>query len=312
VRAQLAGPVEGERRLVGLAGILEGRRGRRRVGPGGRDRRLGRLVLGACRRELLGSADAWRTTVARSACRSSQRRSDVGSPAVASSARSFSSRSSAVVTAAAASVRPPGRRPPPWPGVDRPRTTHCREPRDLVVELVQCGLGLLGGVLRLREPGQGGVDVGDQPVGRLDPRGGFGQGRLVGVGVPGEQAVDGLELDVGLIGDHAGALPHPAVDLEAQQVDQDLLPVGRLGVQERGELALWQHHALGELLVRQADHLGDGLVDLAGRAGQHLAELAVDLPVVVEPAQVEAAGQRLQAGLPGGHRALAVAAHHAG
>ena len=49
--------------------------------------------------------------------------------------------------------------------------------------------------------------------------------------------------------------------LGAEQAQQDLLPLARLGVQEVGELALGQHHALDEVLVRQAEQLLHGLVD---------------------------------------------------
>ena len=70
----------------------------------------------------------------------------------------------------------------------------------------------------------------------------------------------------------AGPLADALVDVQAEQVDQDLLPLGRLGVQEPGELALGQHDAAGELLVRQADRVEHGGVHLGRGAGQHGAE----------------------------------------
>jgi hypothetical protein len=57
--------------------------------------------------------------------------------------------------------------------------------------------------------------------------------------------------------------------VQPQQVDQNLLALGRFGVQEAGELALGQNHATRELLVGQADRVEDGTLHLGPRTGQH-------------------------------------------
>jgi hypothetical protein len=93
------------------------------------------------------------------------------------------------------------------------------------------------------------------------------------------------------------------------------LPFGGLRVQERGELALWEHDALGELLVRQADHVQHGGVDLGWRTGEHLAEVgcrrAGGQRVAVEAGQVEAARERLEPRVPGTDVPPSVAPHDA-
>ncbi|RAO09171.1 hypothetical protein GUI43_03765 [Micromonospora noduli] len=84
----------------------------------------------------------------------------------------------------------------------------------------------------------------------LHPGVGLGQRLVVHAGQPGEHLVDRLQPGLGLRGARRRLLLHVLIDAEAQQVDQDLLPRRRLGVQEVGELPLWQHHTAGELLVR--------------------------------------------------------------
>lgn len=145
----------------------------------------------------------------------------------------------------------------------------------------------------------------------VDPGGRGGQRRVVDVGQPVEHPGDRGQLRLGLPGPLGGPLLHVLVDPEAEQVDQDLLPGGRLGVQEVGELPLRQHHAGGELLVGQPDRVQHGLLHLGRGAGEHLAQVLRAEPGV-QLGDVEPGRHQLQAGVGGLDRAPAVPADHPG
>ncbi|RAO28934.1 hypothetical protein ONO23_04693 [Micromonospora noduli] len=145
----------------------------------------------------------------------------------------------------------------------------------------------------------------------LHPGVGLGQRLVVHAGQPGEHLVDRLQPGLRLRGARCRLLLHVLIDAEAQQVDQDLLPRRRLGVQEVGELPLWQHHTAGELLVRQPDRLQHRLLHLGGGAGHHLAEV-VRAQTGVQFGHVEAGRHQLQPGVRGLHVAPAVPADHPG
>ena len=93
------------------------------------------------------------------------------------------------------------------------------------------------------------------------------------------------------------------VDVEAEQVDQDLLPLRRLGVQELGELALRQHHALVNCSYGSPQPL-----DLGGHRVRALRQRAdgrreqVDDPVVRRRSSPESSS--CDARLPGADDAL--------
>ncbi|GAA3155868.1 hypothetical protein GCM10020001_094750 [Nonomuraea salmonea] len=91
-----------------------------------------------------------------------------------------------------------------------------------------------------------------------EPAGGGAFGRLVGVGEPGQPLAGepgGLRGGLLLLD---GALADAFVDVGVEELDEQVLAFARLGVQELGEPALRQHHALGEepvLQPRDALHL---------------------------------------------------------
>src|SRR6185437_1080309 len=58
------------------------------------------------------------------------------------------------------------------------------------------------------------------------------------------------------------------VHAERQQLDQQVLPLGRLRVQELGEPALRQQYRLGEVFVGQSEDLGDRRLNLVGSLGK--------------------------------------------
>ena len=74
-----------------------------------------------------------------------------------------------------------------------------------------------------------------------------------------------------LVGKLCRTAAHPLVDAEVEQLDEEVLPVGRLVVQELGELPLGEDHAPREVVERQSDELGDRGVHPFGVTGEHVA-----------------------------------------
>jgi hypothetical protein len=166
-------------------------------------------------------------------------------------------------------------------------------------------LGLTGGA----QTRHGGLHRGGQLPHPVQVGGGLLDGLVGGI----LQAAE-LLLDHGQLGLRAftplGRLDlHLLVDVQAQEVDQDLLPGRRFRVQEVGELTLRQHHATGELLVGQTHRVQHGGVHLGRGAGQHLAQI-LQIHPGVELRDVEAGRHQLQPGTGGLHIAPAVAADH--
>ena len=200
--------------------------------------------------------------------------SAVRSPAAASSARTFSSRSSAACTSAwAARGRVAGGGHLVAEARQRRRRPHRRERRELPLHAAQLGRRRCSPAARASaSAGSSASTAATSSRGGRDGPLGRGERGVVGVGQVAEQAAGRRDPGLGLPLPDAGPLADLLVDVQAEQVDQDLLPLGRLGVQEPGELALRQHDAAGELLVRQADRVEHGGVHLGRGAGEHGAE----------------------------------------
>ncbi len=110
-----------------------------------------------------------------------------------------------------------------------------------------------------------------------------------GAGPVGDLGPELARFPLPLRGGLVGPFPHPAVELEAQEADEHVLPVAGLVGQEPGELTLGQHDAPGEVVEGHPQHRpGDGGVELGDRAGQHL-----------DGGFVAVAGGDLEAGLTG-------------
>ncbi len=169
---------------------------------------------------------------------------------------------------------------------------------------------LLGGPRR-PQPRHRGLHGGGQLAHPCQAGGRLLDGLLGGVLQRGQRLVDHGQLGLRGLAPLRGPDLHLLVDLQAQQVDQDLLPGGRLGVQEIGELALRQHHATGELLVGQADGVQHRVVHLGGDAGQDLAEI-LQVHAGVQLGHVEAGRHQLQPGAGRLDVAPPVAPDHAG
>ncbi len=190
------------------------------------------------------------------------------------------------------------------------RCLDTREPTDLPVELAERLDRRRRGAARAGQLGHDPVDVGADRAQRRHPLGRVPQRSVVGADHAGEELVGRGELRVTGHAEGVGAFADATVDVQAEQVDQDALPLGGLGVQERGELALRQHHALGELLVRQADDVLHGGVDLGGRAGEHVTHVLCGQSDV-KLGEVEAVRERFETRVPRVDGALGVAADHA-
>ena len=65
--------------------------------------------------------------------------------------------------------------------------------------------------------------------------------------------------------------PHPLVDTEVEQLDEEVLTIGGLVVKELRELPLREDHAAREVVERQADQLGNRGVHALRVPGQHFA-----------------------------------------
>jgi len=183
---------------------------------------------------------------------------------------------------------------------------HRGQRRPVLLQLRQVALGgheLLVGRVDLRH-------------GRLRPLGQPGQGGLVGahrilgvlrgVAQGGQGLVEGLGPLRGVAGPLVGPDHHLLVVLGTEQPQQDLLPLARRGVQEVGELALREHHALAEVLVGQPEQPFHGVGHPRQVLGQDLGRLARLGPAAP-------VGQPLQARGPLAHLAAGpaqLAGHH--